>query len=137
MDSTAKIVNLWRLCVDSQGEGKDPDLLRWSTLRSTLETLPIDQCESLRCKSVDDILRQYFGSGRKPVNFTRFWRGMEVILQISGTFHCNGMDNATQQKVASLRRFRDSVLERSALEARSPQHDGFTKRELHSLYDLL
>mmetsp|Transcript_21878 Transcript_21878/g.55710 ORF Transcript_21878/g.55710 Transcript_21878/m.55710 type:complete len:592 (-) Transcript_21878:26-1801(-) len=137
MDSTVSLLYLWRLCVDSQdGREVDGSVLNWNTLRAALDNLPINRCESLRCRSGDDILHQYFGPRRTPVNFTRYWRGMEVILQTCDTFHCRGMDASTQQQVASLRRFRDSILESSESRVHGgTTHDSFSVNELRRRYE--
>eukprot|EP00927_Polykrikos_kofoidii_P054269 TRINITY_DN48709_c0_g1_i1.p1 TRINITY_DN48709_c0_g1~~TRINITY_DN48709_c0_g1_i1.p1 ORF type:complete len:776 (-),score=127.42 TRINITY_DN48709_c0_g1_i1:133-2460(-) len=111
MNSAVSLLRLWHLCVRTQGDG-EVGVLRWSTLRQALKGLG-ERAQHLRCNSVDDILRQHFGSDRGDrghVSFTRYWHGMEAILQACGAFHSGGVDYETEQKVASLRSFRDAVL---------------------------
>lgn len=112
MNSAVSLLRLWHLCVRSQGDG-ETGVLRWGTLRQALKGVG-GRVQSLRCTSVDDILRRHFGSERGDrghVSFTRYWRGMEAILEACGAFHGGGVDYETEQKVASLRSFRDAVLE--------------------------
>lgn len=132
MNSTVSLIQLWHLCAQSQAqsEGDDADgVLRWSTLRSALDGLPVP----LR-GSVDDILRRHFGfdqRGRDHVNFARYWRGMEAMLQACGAFHSGGLDALAQQKVASLRTFRDLLLDELPGTA-----FGYAAPDAHSVMDI-
>jgi len=49
--------------------------------------------------------------GHTHVNFARYWRGMEAMLQACGAFNTAGLEAFTQQKVSGLRAFRDAVLD--------------------------
>mmetsp|Transcript_109955 Transcript_109955/g.212860 ORF Transcript_109955/g.212860 Transcript_109955/m.212860 type:complete len:468 (-) Transcript_109955:90-1493(-) len=114
-NSTVLLLQLWQLCVQSQGGGFEGSL-QWSTLRRALDGLPATRCDALRCGSVDDLLRRHFGfqgthGGHIHVNFARYWRGMEAMLQACGAFNTAGLEAITQQKVSGLRAFRDAVLD--------------------------
>lgn len=131
-NSTVSLLQLWRLCVDSQGE--DPDaitLLEWNTLRRALEGLGC-RVQSLNCSSVDEIMQVHFSSrlGRaEPVSFTWYWRGMEAILHACGVFHGN-LEPDVEMKVQSLRLFRDAVLDEL-------YGDSYPMTQLRRLYERL
>ncbi|OLQ09663.1 hypothetical protein AK812_SmicGene6738 [Symbiodinium microadriaticum] len=111
-NSTDALVQLWNMCVTSQGSCPEQGL-QWDTLRRVMEGLPVARCEALKTNSVDEILSYHFGPHAAGgvlnyVNFTLFWHGMEAILQV---FNHRGFDDGTLQVIASLRHFRDAVLE--------------------------
>ncbi|CAE7622519.1 unnamed protein product [Symbiodinium pilosum] len=127
-NSTDALVRLWRMCVTSQGNCPEQGL-QWDRLRQVMEGLPMARCEALRANSVDDILTYHFGDTLNYVNFTLFWRGMEALLQTAGVFNNGGFDESTLEVIASLRQFRDEVLE--LLNGRD---DECSVRELRNLY---
>jgi len=114
-NSTVVLLQLWQLCVQAQG-GVLEGVLQWNTLKRALDGLPQTRCDALRCGSVDDVLRRHFGfhgahGGHTHLNFARYWRGMEAMLQACGAFNQAGLEAFTQQKVSGLRAFRDAVLD--------------------------
>jgi len=144
MNSTVSLLQLWQMCIRSQDDGSE-NVLQWDTLRTVMAGLPMARCEALKNSSVDEILRQHFGpfgggARLQYVNFTLFWRGMEAILQTAGVFHGTGLDVGIAQTVASLRSFRDNVLQElpgdpgGGLDGPGAE---CTVRELRLLYDRL
>jgi len=132
-NSTVSLVHLWHLCAESQGGDAD-GVLHWTTLRRALDGLPITRCEALNCASIDDILRRHFGwdhRGSEHVNFARYWRGMEAMLQTCGAFHSGGLDDQIQRKVSSLRAFRDLLLDELPGTA-----FGYAASKAHSVMDI-
>ena len=88
-NSTDALVQLWNMCVTSQGSCPEQGL-QWDTLRRVMEGLPVARCEALKTNSVDEILSYHFGPHAAGgvlnyVNFTLFWHGMEAILQTAGS----------------------------------------------------
>lgn len=83
-------------------------MLQWQTLKRTLTKVDIDKA------NLEEILLRDFGLGQPYVNFTRYWRGMEVILRTCGSYQEEGLERDIQDAVTSLRAFRDSVLESSS-----------------------
>lgn len=134
-NSTVALLHLWHLCAKSQG-GEIGGVLQWTTLRRALDGLPITRCEALRWGTVDDILRRHFGWDQHSVhvNFARYWRGMEAMLQACGSHQTGGLDVLVQQKVASLRNFRDLLLDEPPGVAQSAQ---LTVGEIRRLFDRL
>ncbi|CAJ1336505.1 unnamed protein product [Effrenium voratum] len=105
-NSTEALVQLWHMCVKSQGSCPG-EVLQWETLQKVMGGLPA--CEAL--PGVEEVLQQHFGQSLQYVNFTLFWRGMEAILQSAGVFNNAGLDADVLLIIASLRSFRDAVLQ--------------------------
>lgn len=143
-NSTDALVQLWNMCVTSQGSCPEQGL-QWDTLRRVMEGLPVARCEALKTNSVDEILSYHFGPHAAGgvlnyVNFTLFWHGMEAILQTAGVFNHRGFDDGTLQVIASLRHFRDAVLELPGAFGGSLDEQPLAEchvRELRILYDQL
>lgn len=136
-NSTVSLLQLWRLCVESQGQGEDT-MLEWNTLRKALEGLGC-RVQALDCNTVDEIMQKHFSSRagcEEPVSFTRYWRGMEAILHACGVFY-GPLDPLIEKKVASLRSFRDAVLDELACNSQTPDADSYTMAQLRSLYQRL
>lgn len=135
MNSTVSVLKLWHYCIDSQEH--PADRLHGGTLRRALEGLG-DRIQSLECSSVDEILWRHFGCGRgSHVSFTRYWRGMETILHACNSFNSHGVDAGIDAKVASLRAFRDSVLDELPVQSRldASGHNG-ARVEIYQVVDL-
>ncbi|CAL1161996.1 unnamed protein product [Cladocopium goreaui] len=119
-NSTEALLQLWHMCVKSQGSDVDAEsegpVLQWETLRKVMAGLPMARQDALR-STPDEILQRHFGAARhrqRYVNFTLFWRGMEAILQSAGVFNNSGFSEEMLQVIASLRHFRDLLLELDA-----------------------
>eukprot|EP00435_Cladocopium_sp_Y103_P055715 s265_g18.t1 len=124
-NSTEALLQLWHMCVKSQGNDVDAEsegpVLQWETLRKVMAGLPMARQDALRSTGVDEILQRHFGAARhrqRYVNFTLFWRGMEAILQSAGVFNNSGFSEEILQVIASLRHFRDLLLELDAATTR-------------------
>jgi len=125
-NSTVSLLQLWHLCITEdrcrtsrESRDRSRDVIHWDILRQALIGLG-NRVQMLECNSVDDILNQHFRGRRLSserdfdhVNFTQYWIGMEAILQACGVFNRGGGVNIiTEERVASLRSFRDAVLDR-------------------------
>lgn len=92
MASTDAIIRLWNLCVASDasdhsdgGEQVNEGCpISVDVLRGVLQTEISKRLDDLRCASVDDILRKYFGTQEGYVGFLEYWKGMEAILEDCG-----------------------------------------------------
>lgn len=124
-NSTISLIRLWTLCVRSQDDGDEDFAVRWATLRKMLETQHAGMPELLRARSVDDLLQEHFQEGYSSgfVNFAHYWKGMEAILIACDRFTTGGFkDRSVDEKVESLRRFRDWVL--AELRSNEPFREG-------------
>eukprot|EP00929_Paragymnodinium_shiwhaense_P069104 TRINITY_DN34858_c0_g1_i2.p1 TRINITY_DN34858_c0_g1~~TRINITY_DN34858_c0_g1_i2.p1 ORF type:complete len:634 (+),score=117.32 TRINITY_DN34858_c0_g1_i2:158-2059(+) len=114
-NSVLALLHLWQLCMHSQAQSNGSQtVLYWATIRKALHRGLGEKLKNLQGGSLDDTLRQYFGWSRSTgghVSFARFWRGMEAILRACSSFYEGDLDEETELKVASLRRFRDAVLD--------------------------
>jgi len=140
LDHTASVLQLWEMCIRSQGDG-DHSTIKWRTLRQALTDGLGVHMHQLRCNSVDDMLWRYFGSTSgndsnegAGVDFLRYWRGMEAILRDCGVpSACT--DPRREQQVTSLRAFRDEVLD--DLEPEPPGSNSYPLRRLRQICERL
>mmetsp|Transcript_18831 Transcript_18831/g.42143 ORF Transcript_18831/g.42143 Transcript_18831/m.42143 type:complete len:507 (-) Transcript_18831:21-1541(-) len=138
-NSAVSMLRLWDLCLEAQDGmgGSESGIVYWSTLRQALLNGLGGRVQQLQCSSVDDLLVRHFcggvsNSNGDGVNFMHYWRGMEVILQACSAFQTGGLDAETEEKVDSLRMFRDAVLDETATHLQS-----YPLQNLRALYSRL
>mmetsp|Transcript_12201 Transcript_12201/g.22512 ORF Transcript_12201/g.22512 Transcript_12201/m.22512 type:complete len:506 (+) Transcript_12201:138-1655(+) len=138
-NSAVSMLRLWDLCLQAQDGvgGSESGVVYWSTLRQALLNGLGGRVQQLQCSSVDDLLVRHFcggvsNSNGDGVNFMHYWRGMEVILQACSAFQTGGLDAETEEKVDSLRMFRDAVLDETATHLQS-----YPLQSLRALYSRL